>query len=201
MNSKNANPYWHLTTKPHVFDPVKVEELCVTVFETFSTSLAMASYYVDDAVDTDEEGGFEFPKLVSKHQEKAEAKISSSLLILSITYRALEEQLEDSEKFQQFKVDNATIFDEKLIYFVGDGRKTLREACNKVIHAVDFRPVYDNGSMPRDEGVWGMDGQIEMEGMQSGKPWHVVISVLDFLEAMLDISDFVTMLREVHEPL
>lgn len=198
VDSKEENPYWHPTTKPHVFDPLEVEGLCAAAFETFSTSLNIANYYVEGAAGGDEEAGFEFPKLVDKHQEKAEGKISSSLLTLSITYRVLEEQLEGREEFQIFKADNPTIFDEKLVYHEGCGRKTLREACNKVIHARDFRPVYDNGTLAGYGGVWGMDGRIEMEGVQSGKPWLVELNLLDFLEAMLDVSDFVKGLQEYH---
>jgi len=186
-----TNPYWHPHNKPHIFEPDKVDELCLVAFEVFSTSLAIENYWVDDTVDSDEEPGFEYPRLVAKHQKDAEAKIASTLMILAITYRALEDQLEGDEGFRIFKTSRANTFEGKLTYHVGQGGTTLREACNKVIHTEDFRPVYDNGSMPRDEGVWGMDGRIELEGARGGKVWQVQLGLLDFLEAMADIADFV----------
>lgn len=67
---------------------------------------------------------------------------------------------------------------------------TLRECCNKIIHTDDFRPVYDDDSQPRDEGVWYMTGDIELEGKKGKASWKVSIGMFKFLEAMLEITSF-----------
>ena len=70
----------------------------------------------------------------------------------------------------------------------------LREACNKIIHAIDFRPVYDHVDRPvaggGDAQVWHLDGQIELAGVQSKKDWEAVLNVQEFLEIVVDRLEF-----------
>jgi len=76
----------------------------------------------------------------------------------------------------------------------GDGDFRLREACNKIIHATDFRPVYEHvdreieGREPQQ--VWHLDGQIELTGAQGKKEWEAVLFVQSFLEIVLDRLEF-----------
>jgi hypothetical protein len=63
---------------------------------------------------------------------------------------------------------------------------TLREICNKIIHASDFRPVYHNDDRDRDEpSVWGMTGEIEIQGTHQKMDWSISIYVNSFLDACL----------------
>ena len=191
MNSINENPYWHQEDKPHVFDPVRVEELCLIAFEAFATSQALSRDFVDA-----EDGGSNLthPLLIGKHRAKAEAKISSALLTLSITYRALEERLRHSEKFINFQKDNTDFFGQQLTWHKGkrQTQTSLRAACNKIIHAEDLRPTYESNEDSGDGDVWFMDGVFEMGGTSTGgDTWRVSIILPDFLEAMLDVAGFV----------
>ncbi len=77
--------------------------------------------------------------------------------------------------------------------FIGeiDGQPlSLREACNKIIHAIDFRPIYE--SAEREEAdktysrVWYMTGEIEIEGTRGTHQWAVLLFVPPFLEMVLD---------------
>nr|WP_316628686.1 hypothetical protein [uncultured Brevundimonas sp.] len=67
---------------------------------------------------------------------------------------------------------------------------TLREACNKIIHAVDFRPIYDHSDRRISEGeyrrVWFMTGEIEIGGMKGREQWAAVLYVPPFLEIVID---------------
>jgi len=77
-----------------------------------------------------------------------------------------------------------------VVYEGGEISTSLRECCNKIIHAEDFRPVYDNGSEPRDEGVYYMTGTVELQGRRGKAEWLVSMDVFAFLEAMLETVTF-----------
>ena len=72
---------------------------------------------------------------------------------------------------------------------------TLREACNKIIHCEDFRPVYDNGSEPRDAGVYYLTGEIELEGRKGAKLWLVSVDLFNFLEGVIETAHFLKLKR------
>ncbi len=75
----------------------------------------------------------------------------------------------------------------------GDGDFRLREACNKIIHATDFRPVYEHADREivggEPQRVWHLDGQIELAGVQGKRNWEVVLFVEQFLEVVLDVLE------------
>ncbi len=66
----------------------------------------------------------------------------------------------------------------------------MREACNKIIHAIDLRPIYDHSDREVGENarnrVWYMTGEIEIGGMKGREQWSVVLHVEVFLEMVLD---------------
>jgi hypothetical protein len=184
------NPYWHPEVKPHFFDTDKVEELCLIAFEAFATSSALCHEFINMVGDDD----FTHPGLIGKHREKAEARISSVLLTLSITFRALEEGLEDGNPVKQFIDRN---LNEQQLHWLTpeDGKTSLREVCNKIIHAKDISPVYGYDGQATYGGAWVMEGTIELKG-EYRNPWHVSFVLPDFLEAILDVSKLVAPLNK-----
>lgn len=190
------NPYWHPEEKRHVFDPNKVEELCLIAFEAFATSRALYREFVveDEEVESTQ---LTYPSLIGKHRDIAETRISSVLLTLAITYRALEEGLEEGKPLKQFIDKIPTDYGQMLVW-IGDekGKTSLREVCNKIIHANDIRFVYVNTYQTFYDTIWMMEGTIELEGILKKKPWKVSFVLPDFLEALLDISNFIAALNK-----
>ncbi|MEP2532868.1 hypothetical protein [Shimia sp.] len=185
------NPYWHPTIKPHAFDPDSVSEQCLKCFEPLSTSSSLGVFWESASEDEGlEESIWSYPTLVKLHQQCAELKLSSALLFLAISFRTLDDQRREDEGFREFVKNLETSFS-NLHFYQGNGKTTLREACNKIVHATDVRPVYDNGSDRIEREVWGMDGQLELKGSLGGTNWAVNLNMFDFLEALLDVVQYV----------
>jgi len=78
-----------------------------------------------------------------------------------------------------------------------DGKFDLREACNKVIHAQEIRPLYERvdrtvleGKDAPDQDVWYLTGEIELKGKHRGKAWEAVLYIQDFIETVLERVSF-----------
>lgn len=129
--------------------------------------------------------------LVEQHQSSAEERLSGILLNIAASYRALDDQLSDDDQFSAFKNQRFELHE--TFVTVNEGTRIpdpLRECCNKIIHTDDFRPSYENGSQPREEGVWYMTGEIELMGRRGNAPWKVTFDMFKFLEAMLEVTSF-----------
>ena len=190
------NPYWHPEVKPHFFDPDKVEELCLIAFEAFATSTALYRQFVDED-EEDSSTVLTHPSLVDKHRNKAETRINSVLLTLAITYRTLEDSLEDDKRLKQF-IDQTLTKHGQMLHWYGEneGKTSLREVCNKIIHATDIRHTYDDAFQAFNEKIWIMEGTIELKGIRQSTPWTVSFILPDFLEVILDISKSVESLNQ-----
>ena len=74
-----------------------------------------------------------------------------------------------------------------------DGALTLREACNKFIHAQEVRAIYEKVTREEDEQElrrWYLTGEIELTGTLGKKSWNAVLYVPPFLETVLDRIGF-----------
>ncbi|PWC93001.1 hypothetical protein [Azospirillum sp. TSO5] len=181
------NPYWHELDKPHVVDRDEIRNLCLDCLHVVLASGSMPALWVDD---DDEDPAWEFPNLAALHHRSAEAQLSRSLLKLAVLVRTFDDQCRETPGY----LDHRRKIDGEQgpfgSFHEGDGELGIRESCNKIIHADDFRPVYDNGSAPRDEGVWSMDGIVELTGRERQRGWLVGLNVLAFLEAAIDLVSF-----------
>lgn len=186
------NPYHHPFVKPHAFDCGAIVEMCRDGFEITMATRGVETLWNGDLKDFGEEPAWSHPLLIQQHQDNAEERLSSILLSISASYRALDDQLKGDAVFKKFKEEQLVIYDAFLTTNgEGDVAVSLRECCNKIIHTDDFRPVYDNGSQPRDEGVWAMTGEIEIEGKKGRGSWNVVFDVFSYFEAMLETVGFI----------
>lgn len=185
------NPYHHPFVKPHAFDCDAIAEMCREGFEIIMATRGVETLWNGDLKDFGEKPAWSHPLLVQQHQDNAEERLSSILLSISASYRALDDQLKGDATFKNFKEGQLSIYDAFLTaYGEEEVAVSLRECCNKIIHTDDFRPVYDNGSQPRDEGVWSMTGEIELEGKNGKTKWHVVFDAFSFFEAMTETINF-----------
>lgn len=68
---------------------------------------------------------------------------------------------------------------------IGDVDLTLRESCNKVIHATTFALVFQNArsTVPRyDYSYW--NGICQLSGEQARKPWRIALNVYFWADAL-----------------
>lgn len=185
------NPYWHELNKPLAFDCIAVQSMCLEAFEILLATRGIDTLWNSDLEEFDEKPAWSYPSIVKLHQDEAEKRLSTIFLSIAAAYRALDDQLHDNGEFKTFKIDQLNTFGGLLTVYKGTNiPDSLRECCNKIIHTEDFRPVYDNGSQPRDEGVWYMTGELELEGIKSSDQWRVCFDMFVFLEAILDTIKF-----------
>ena len=182
-----SNPYHHPFLKPVVVDFKEVAELAQNCFEIIFASQSIPSLWVDDLEGLEERNDWAFPTLVHRHLQTAEGRLSRALVKLAILYRVLDDQLADDENYNEFQTSQQTLLGPFLVIYEGGAiPDTLREACNKIIHCEDFRPVYDNGG----EGPFYMDSTLELEGTRGAKNWHVGVNLLNLLEGIVDTTNF-----------
>lgn len=194
-----GNPYWDEHYKPHSVDPDEIRSLCLRAFQIVMSSQGVASLY-DHSDDSDledpkvepeneEAGDIEIPLLFALYRENSERLLSETLLKMAIFVRTLEDQVLGTDASERFKTFLSELNGEDGFGTVFEGPEglvmTLRECCNKIIHADDFRPVYDKDGASDVPGGWAMDGQLELEGMHGKKEWKAAIYLVDFLEAVL----------------
>jgi hypothetical protein len=183
------NPYRHEKAKPHLVDRDEIRGLCLECLHILLASNGMA------VVLGEEEGGktgWDYPNLTALHHRNAESQLSSKLLKLAVLVRTFDDQFRDVEAYTEHKRtidrDQGPFGD----FYEGSGILAIREGCNKIIHAEDVRPVYENGGEPHDEGMWAMNGIIELTGYDRGEKWSVGLRVIAFLEAVIDLIWFGT---------
>ena len=173
---RHANPYHHAWDKPHYIDRDEVENLVYEVFTTVWASKNLKGT----------ETRRQFPPLVRLLEAQAEARLSSHMLQLAMLMRTLDdlaagEPLYDAKKIE---IDSSDGFGHIFGKSPEDAVKPLlfRDACNKIIHAIDFRPTYDRTS---NNEHWTMSGVVELTGFQNREGWMVDLNLFLFLPAVL----------------
>ncbi len=187
----NENPYHHPYVKPLAVDLEEVERIARDCFEIVLASRSVGAFWNGDLEEFGEKSDWSFPSLMAAHLGTAEERLSTSLAKLAVLFRALDDQLATDDDYNECKARLESELSPFLTAYSGEGiPTTLRESCNKIIHCEDFRPVYDNGSEPRDEGVYYMTGEIELEGRKGTKNWLVSVDLFNLLEGVMDTICF-----------
>lgn len=181
------NPYWHKNDKPHVVEKSEIEALCLEFAHIIYASHGVSSQFQADG--DGEEAALD--RVARLHHARAEPMLSRALLRLAVLVRTFDDQMQDGDDDGAYVAHRNTIDAEGPFGAVHDGGQidlSLRESCNKIIHAADFRPVYDdNDDEPR---TWFMDSTIELRGRRGKQEWNVVIYTFELIEAILTLIEF-----------
>lgn len=193
------NPYWKSDGQEHYVNLNTVKLLCfelANIFEASNTlyhGMTAADYADKEALRIDD-----FP-LVKLHQDLAFQRSSELLLQLSVLIRTYDDQMkgaEASEKYRSFSKGNDT--GDYIGTLQGKDKFYLREACNKIIHAREIRPLYERAdnyvfeSNDKEVGqdVWYLTGEVELSGKHREKIWDAELHVQAFLEVILGQIEF-----------
>lgn len=181
------NPYWHEYYKPHAVDFDDVRDDCFQAFSIISASHSLMGR------SSDEIGG----KLHETFFRMAEERLARLFLSIAVQMRTFEDFLFAIDARGEYEAFLAKTLEDEQLGTIGNAdvqertNLTFREACNKIIHSEDFRPVYDNGSNPREEDFsWGMEGTIELKGRLGKKQWDAWLFADEFLGTCLEIAEF-----------
>ncbi|MBA4172254.1 MAG: hypothetical protein C0511_06275 [Hyphomicrobium sp.] len=133
--------------------------------------------------------------LETLHHTYSEYQLVRLLLRIAVAWRTLDDYWNDEVKDYAHDGeahDYTTLLDElggNDFGVVEDGKSrvplTLREACNKVIHAETMKLGYATN----DSG-WAMDGTILINGKRGKQKWATTLNMLPFLEAIIDCLEF-----------
>jgi hypothetical protein len=181
------NPYHKAEMKPHYLDRATARIMCFDIFNIFAASHNLASEFEFAEAEHDPRSSSNF-KL---HHELAEPRLSQLLLQLAVFVRTFDDIFAGGEHAETYAKHVATTQGEDFIGVAEDGGDLrLREACNKIIHATDFRPVYDHVDRADPDGkeqrVWHLTGEIELVGSRGSTDWSVTLYTQNFLEIVLD---------------
>jgi hypothetical protein len=179
------NPYHQVELKPHHLDRAEARVTCFDIFNIVAASQTLGGEFEMAEQETDTEPS----SLFKLHHDLAETRLSQLLLRLAVFVRTFDDVMREAAPelydLHVAATDGAN--------FIGDLDGTdlrLREACNKIIHAIDFRPVYDHADREQVEGevhrVWFMTGEIEIGGMRGSHQWRATLVVQNFLEVTLE---------------
>lgn len=177
------NPYHHGDVKPHHLDRDQMRQQCFDAFNILQASPALAGEFEMAEEDQD------FSTLLQLHLRLAEPRLSQLLLAIALFVRTFDDVQRDGPDSEAYRKHTEVTDGANFVGVLDSGDLTLREACNKIIHATDFRPLYDNVAREiagKEANVWYLSGEIEIKGRAFGKPWEATLWVGNFLEIALD---------------
>lgn len=113
--------------------------------------------------------------------------ISNDLIELAAKVRVIQDtSLKQIKESDLLEMDEACRYRLKIgTVTSGTFALTLRESCNKIIHATEFEPQFANSRNAKPYfrySYW--NGKCTLKGSQFGKPWSVDLNVYDWSEAM-----------------
>ncbi|NOJ91442.1 hypothetical protein HMI51_00555 [Corallococcus coralloides] len=142
--------------------------------------------------------------LLALHMEFAEDQVCKLLLQIALMVRTYDDIMKDSRMGEAYKAHadqtNGVDYIGSLSISVGADQEepselNLRQACNKVIHAVEIRALYesidrqfarDEHGKELDQALWYLTGEVELSGTDRGKPWRAVLFIQPFIEIVLE---------------
>jgi hypothetical protein len=193
------NPYWTSDGQEHYVNLNTIKSLCFEICNIFEASKSLANEMTASEYADEEVAKIENFPLMTLHQELAFKKSSELLLQIALLVRTYDDQMANSEKSVEFK-KFAKKNDSGDYIGVLDGKDKfyLREACNKIIHAQEVRPLYEradqyvieseNSELGQD--IWYLTGEIELSGKFNRKEWEAVVYTQPFLETVLGLIQF-----------
>lgn len=185
------NPYWLSEGQRH---HVNLEAIRLLCFELLCISEA-SQPLVKSMEDIELEEGHQISEadlsLLRLHQRYAFNQLSKALLQLALMVRTYDDQMRDSEICAEYLKHLDSIDQGHVGILDGDGSLPLRVACNKVIHAIEVRPLFERldrqiNDQGLDQDLWYLTGEIELVGRQQGNPWRATLHLHQFLDLILD---------------
>ncbi|MFC5391216.1 hypothetical protein [Bosea vestrisii] len=194
-----TNPYWHTAYKPHLVDAAEIRGLCFDLSNIVTASRSKQG--TGEQRDPEDDPRFTHTERLCF--QMAEDELSRRLLRLAVLIRTFDDIMANSPVADAYRSHRDAAEKDVALgsVYTGDERitDTLRECCNKIIHADDVRPTYETDDDRHDEFArWGMTGMIELEGKLRGANWSIVICIDNLIEAVLDLLTFADQMDELY---
>ena len=186
------NPYWTSEGQRHHLSLESIRLLCFELLCIFEASKPL----IEEVEAVELEEGKEIdpsePVLLKLHHNYAFVQCSKALLQLALLMRTYDDQMKASVKQESYQSHLISIDDGNYVGIL-NGAKTfrLREACNKIIHAHEIRPLFERldrevNEKGLEQDLWYLTGEIELQGKWGNAEWTAVIHLQPFLDTVLD---------------
>ncbi len=177
------NPYCYTEDQRYHLSVETIKRLCFDLLCMFKASQPLIKSAFED-----EE--FQPGSLLDLYEQLVFPALSEKLLQLAIMFRAFDDQMKDSKKRDEYQKCMETINHGKDYVGVLNGGEpfTLREACNKILHARTIRPLYerlDQSGLKSRQSLWHLTGEIELIGKHQSRDWSANIHLCPMLELIL----------------
>lgn len=154
-----------------------IQQLCVEL-----ATIIHANWHVAASVYADRKRLHLYSDFAAHHDETLKARA----IEVAVNFRILDERLEASPAYRKLKSE---VEAEEPGRFLTPTKQplTLRECCNKIVHAKDFRFIlarYDTVDPATGETFSNTceDSAVKLSGTQGGRPWECEIDLLRFAE-------------------
>jgi hypothetical protein len=113
--------------------------------------------------------------------------VSNTIIESAVKVRILQDFIKSDDQDIDLKVLDAASCEGLVIgHFVsGKSELTLRESCNKIIHATEARMQWINVEEKNDESNEYWNGLYDLYGTNRGEDWHVELSIEPWCIAMI----------------
>lgn len=193
------NPYWFTKGQTHNIDLGTIKRMCFELTNIFNAGQALAEDF--EAMEVEEGKRFDLSHapLLALHMQLAERQACDVLLQMALLVRTYDDIMKNSEASEPYQAHAVATSGKNYIGgFSQEGQNFdlgLRQACNKIIHALEIRALYetvdrtvalDEHGQELDQEIWFLTGEIEMTGTDKGKPWEARLHAPALLEIVLD---------------
>jgi hypothetical protein len=194
------NPYWTTDGQAHHINLDGIKRLCFDISSIFESSRPISETIEYAEVEEGEPVQLKNFPLAVLHNEYSFKIISEKMLQIALVVRTYDDQMKESFRNAEYRDHQKANDDGNYIGSIDESKRFyLRDACNKIIHAKEVRPLYERidrtvcdalekGIIGQD--FWYLTGEIELSGLQRGMPWHAVIYVQPFLETVLGLISY-----------
>jgi len=127
-------------------------------------------------------------------------ELSRLSLNIAVMFRIIDDQLISSECAERYKEHRDRV-DVNNWYATHEFKRfSIREACNKIIHASEFKPLFDigdgvvvtspSGEKHDVEQFPHLTGEMDLVGKLNGNEWSCTINIQPFIEIIIDVLAF-----------
>ncbi|GAB1352290.1 hypothetical protein MASR1M12_10210 [Erysipelotrichia bacterium] len=181
------NPYCYTENQRYHLSIETIRRLCFELLCMFK-----ASRPIIESAPEDEDS--QPDSLINLYEQLVFPTISEKLLQLAIMFRTFDDQMNDSEKRDEYrKCMEGMNYGRDYVGILNDGESfSLREACNKILHARTVRPLFervDQCYQKENQNLWHLTGEIELVGTHQRSAWSANIHLSPFLEVILAAID------------
>jgi hypothetical protein len=187
------NPYWSTKGKTHNIDLGTIRRMCFELTNLLSAGQALAEEFEAREVEEARRLDLSSAPLLALHMQLAENQACDLLLQMALMVRTYDDIMKASDAADAYKAHADQTSGDDYLGSLSIGELNLRQACNKIIHAVEIRALYekidrqvarDEDGKDLDQAVWYLTGEVELSGKEYGKPWEAVLHAQPFIETV-----------------